>query len=475
VLDGGKLNSAPEELPAGDRTSMERLAADLPAGGLAGDRGVQQTAAGAALPAARWRLLLRAAPALVFVLALAVRLVFIWYYHSPQDFVFSDMWVYDHRAHNLLSGELSAWDTFTPVGYPAALALVYKLGGSPLTVGVLQAVLGAFTALLTMRLARRVFEREALAIAVGLVCALHVPAIFYAGFLLTETLFAFLVVAGTWALVESIHHKSRLGFLACGLVLGLGAAVRPNLLIFLPCVPVIIWLGFRRWRETGVSFLLLAAAFFLPVGVAAAHNARLVGTPTLGTNGGLNFYLNFASVRGVRFRDSRGEHGITPIPNLFHYPKDEWVKVPFYADRHYFGRGLALLKEDPRRLRVAGRNLVESSGVGKQGYWPGDAREGWQRLHRRVFFFAAILPSLLGLGLLVRRRRYAESKNLPLVIAAVLLASSLVTLLLFLGDPRMRVPFDPLLILLAGAAYVWLAAGLRRVVLARRLRTRSAA
>jgi hypothetical protein len=35
--------------------------------------------------------------------------------------------------------------------------------------------------------------------------------------------------------------------------------------------------------------------------------------------------------------------------------------------------------------------------------------------------------------------------------------SGLITLLLFLGDPRMRVPFDPLFILLATAAYVTLA------------------
>jgi 4-amino-4-deoxy-L-arabinose transferase-like glycosyltransferase len=304
---------------------------------------------------------------------------------------------------------------------------------------------------------------------VGAACALHVPAVYYTGFLLTETLSSFLIVAGAWALVASIERRSRWGFLLCGLLLGAGATVRPNLLVFLPCVPVIIWLGLaRRWREAVLSAAVLCAAFALPVGAAAAHNARLVGTPTLGTNGGLNFYLNFASVRGVRFRDARGEHGITPIPNLFYHQNDEVVKVPFYADRHYFERGLALLREDLGRLRVTVRNLVEASGVGRQGYWPVDERERWTRLHRRWFFYVGIVPSLVGITLLGFRRRYAANQHRPLLVAAGLVLSSLVTLLLFLGDPRMRVPFDPLLMVLAAAGFVWVGEELQRLALARR-------
>jgi hypothetical protein len=445
MLEGGKRMS--EELPAEAGPSNAGQGAN----------------AGQAAPLDRrqsWLSVIRGAafPGAVFVLALVVRLVFVCAYHSPQHYVFSDMWVYDHRARNLLSGALSAWDTFTPVGYPTFLALVYGLGGNALAVGVLQALLGALTALFMWRLAAGVFGSSRVALSVGVVSALHVPAIFYSGFLLTETLFSFLLVSGAWALWASIERRSRWAFLGCGLLLGIGATVRPNLLLFLPCVPLIIWLGTgRRWREALLSSVVLAAAFAVPAGAAAAHNARLVGAPTLGTNGGLNFYLNFASVRGVRYRDARGEHGITPIPNLFYYSQDEYVKVPFYADAHYYGRGMALLREEPARLGVTLRNLVEASGAGRQGYWPGNDRDPWQRLHRRSFFYAGILPALAALGLLVYRRRYAAASNLGLAIASAMVLSSVVTLLFFLGDPRMRVPFDPLLILLAAATYVWLA------------------
>lgn len=403
---------------------------------------------------------------LVFGLALLVRLVFVCGFHPAGDFVFSDMLVYDQRARSLLSGGSNAWDTFTPVGYPALLAAIYALGGSPWMVGVLQALLGALTAALTAALALRIFQRPPLAWAVGLASALHLPGVLYTGFLLTETVFAFLVVVACWLLAWSVDGSSRRALVPCaaalGVVLGAAAAVRPNLLLFLPALPLLLWLGSgRRWRHALLAFAVVLGGFSLPVGFAALRNSRLLGRPaSLGTNGGLNFYLNLADVRGVRYRERRTTHRITPIPNLVRFPRDEdeeAVRVPFYDDAHYYQRGLALLRDKPSRVVERGaRNLVEAAGIGRQGYWPQpDTR--LTRLHRRAFFSAALLPSLAGALLLAARRRWAARENTILLAAAGLVASNLVTVFFFLGDPRMRVPFDPLVLLLAAAGYAWLA------------------
>lgn len=402
---------------------------------------------------------------LVLGVALLVRLVFVCRFHPPGEFVFSDMAVYDQRAKNLLSGSSTAWDTFTPVGYPALLAAFYALGGGATSVGVLQALLGAATAALTALLALRIFQRPALAWGVGLAGALHLPGIAYTGYLLTETLFAFLVVAACWLLAWSVEAPSRRALTwaaaALGLVLGAAAAVRPNLLLFLPALPLLLWLGSgRRWRHALLASAMALAGFSLPVGLAAQRNSRLLGRPaSLGTNGGLNFYLNLADVRGVRFRERRTTHRITPIPNLVRFPRDEdeeAVRVPFYDDAHYYQRGLALLRERPSRLVERGAsNWVEAAGIGRQGYWPvPDTR--LTRMHRRAFFVAALLPSFAGVLLLAARRRFAARENAALLAAAGLIASNLVTVLFFLGDPRMRVPFDPLTLLLAAAGYLWL-------------------
>jgi len=242
--------------------------------------------------------------------------------------------------------------------------------------------------------------------------------------------------------------------------------VRPNLLLFLPFLPVLIWLGSeRRWRRALPLLGVLLVGFSLPVGVVAARNSRLLGHPSsLGTNGGLNFYLNLADVRGVRFREGRATHRITPIPNLVRFPRDEdeeEVRVPFYEDGHYYRRGLALLRQRPSRLLLRGAsNLAEAAGVGRQGYWP-EPNTKLTRAHRRAFFAAALLPSLAGVLLLAGRRRWAARENLPLLAAAALVLSNLVTILFFLGDPRMRVPFDALAILLAAAGYLWLGEALQ--------------
>jgi 4-amino-4-deoxy-L-arabinose transferase-like glycosyltransferase len=403
---------------------------------------------------------------LVFGLALIVRLVFVCRFHPPGDFVFSDMSVYEERATNLLSGASSAWDTFTPVGYPALLAAIYALGGSASIVGVLQALLGAVTAGLVATLALRIFQRPLLAWTIGLAAALHLPGVLYAGYLLTETVFAFLVVAACWLLARVVEVPSRRALIvsaaALGLVLGAAATVRPNLLLFLPALPLLLWLGSgRRWRHALLACAVVLGGFSLPVGFAALRNSRLLGRPaSLGTNGGLNFYLNLADVRGVRYRERGATHRITPISNLVRFPRDEdeeAVGVPFYDDSHYYQRGLALLRDQPSRLVERGaRNLVEAAGIGRQGYWPEhDTR--LTRTHRRAFFIAALLPSLAGALLLIGRRRWAARDHLVLVAAAALVASNVVTVFLFLGDPRMRVPFDPLVMLLAAAGYVWLA------------------
>jgi hypothetical protein len=401
----------------------------------------------------------------VFGIALLVRLVFVCRFHPPGDFVFSDMSVYQQRAENLLSGNTSAWDTFTPVGYPALLAAIYALGGSALAMGVLQAVLGAATAALAALLALRTLGRPLLGWIVGLACALHVPGVLYAGYLLTETVFAFLLVAACWLLAVAVERRSTRALLGCalglGLVLGAAATVRPNLLLFMPLLPLLLWLGLeQRWRRALLVFAVTLAGFGLPVSVAIARNTRLLGRPaSLGTNGGLNFYLNLADVRGVRFKERRAVHRITPIPNLLRFPRDEdeeAVFVPFYDDAYFYQRGLALLRQQPSRLVLRGAsNLAEAAGMGGQGYWP-EADTRLTRRHRRAFFMAAMLPSLAGALLLGARRRWAARENLPLLAAAGLVASNLVTVLFFLGDPRMRVPFDALIVLLAAAGYLWL-------------------
>lgn len=401
------------------------------------------------------------------VLAALLRLGFVLA-HSPASYVFSDMWVYDHRARNLLSGQLTAWDTFTPCGYPWLLSVVYRLwpASGPLAIGVLQAVLGGACAGLTHRIGLRLWPGGWPPLAAGLLTALHVPLILYSGFLMTETISAFLITLVTLGLLRGVERRAPGELLWAGLCLGAAAVIRPNLLPFYPLLALWLWraMGGPRRALLALGFVLLGG---LPVLVAsAAHNSRLVGKPSLlGTNGGLNFYLNFSEVRTIRYRDRMNDHAITPLPSLMRYRRDERSQVPFYDDGYYYRLGLARIAERPARLWRAGRNLPDAAGLGTLSYWP-----GWQEIDPLLaqasvgFFCAGIAPALLWLLLLGGSGRLFQPEHRLRQLLAAWLATCALVAWLFLGDPRLRVPFDAVWILLAVDAYAALALRLRRRV-----------
>ena len=109
----------------------------------------------------RWLTTPRTTPWILFFVALVPRLLCVALAHPPGDYVTSDMWVYELRATHLLLGDLGPWDSFTPAGYPAFLAVLYSIAGRQLMlVGLVQALLGASVVALTYALAMEVGHRR---------------------------------------------------------------------------------------------------------------------------------------------------------------------------------------------------------------------------------------------------------------------------------------------------------------------------
>lgn len=385
----------------------------------------------------------------VFLLAAGIRLWFNLVVHPPGDFIESDMWVYDLRAKNLLAGTLGPWDSFTPRGYPALLAAVYALEGEPYrNVAILQAFFGAGIAVLAFGIGRRLFGSNLLSATAALLVSAHLPLVLYGGFLLSEIPFAFFLLLSLYLFFRAEASGAWLSWLGGCLSFSAAVLIRPNLLPALPLVG--IWV---MWRM-GLPGLRRALALALVVGAFAGfvsrQNAKLVGESAgLATNGGLNFYLAFREVRGVAYEEGGFVHQIVPIPNLIRYREVERVPEPFYRESYFYREGLRQLREKPSLLAKTFGHLVEGAGLGRQDFWPGwEGRGALLRAYGPVFFLVVILPALVFFFLRLRRETRA-----PLLLVAAYLTSALLTLGLFLGDPRMRVPFDPLLILLAVGAF----------------------
>lgn len=388
------------------------------------------------------------------ICATVLRLLFVTLWHTADDYIVSDMAAYDRVARVLVSGLAGPWDTLWPAGYPSLLALLYRAGGGAWHVGVFQALMSGATCVLVYDIGRTLGLRRPLATLAGVLFAVHVPSVLYTGFLLTETTFAFLLTLGIWSVVRlratTEEHQKRAWAIGAGLALGAATAVRPNLLLSLPPLAALLLFDGapgRRRLATVVGPFVLAAAL-LP-GLASIQQGQILGTPTgISTNGGINFFLNFGKVGGVLYEGVEGSFGIRPVPNGLAGEPIFSTDEPLYRSAVFFALGFDELWAHPGRLIGALGNGWAVVGLGQQTYWP-----GWEPVdrflipHTRVFFLFGILPALLGLlGSLRPRDRERLLREAPLWLA---LTSCVVAGYAFLGDIRVRIPYDPLLIVLS--------------------------
>jgi len=202
--------------------------------------------------------------------------------HLDTSFFADDSKIYDAIARSLLAGQgwqlLGAPSAFVGPVYPMYVAVVYKLFGfSLLAIGISQSLLGALTVAVIARTAGLLRGLGA-AWAAGLIAAVYPHLIFWTGHLLTETLFVFLAMVGLWLLCEA-HIKDRpVWYLEAGLVLGLGALTRPQLLAFVPVAFAVAWaMGGRKGLARGGAIVIGTLALIVPWTV---RNATVVGIAT---------------------------------------------------------------------------------------------------------------------------------------------------------------------------------------------------
>ena len=145
---------------------------------------------------------------LIFLVALVARLFFLWHeglgmvsffsrQRDPKDL--SDSWDYIELARNIRRGFFGFVDSsaFRPPLYPALLAI---LNDNLYLVLIVQIILGSLTALLVYEIALVKFRWQ-VALISGTLFALAPMSARYSVFIMTETLFTFLLSAATllWA------------------------------------------------------------------------------------------------------------------------------------------------------------------------------------------------------------------------------------------------------------------------------------
>ncbi len=236
---------------------------------------------------------------LVFVGALAVRGVYLWGQSLSNplfDHPIMDARVHHDWAQQIASGE--GWDEkpyFRAPLYYYTLGILYKLFGASVAVGrVAGCVLGAATCYLIAWLGIVLGGFRAGLLA-GIIAAAYWPFIYFDAEPLTVGLELLLDVALLLLLTVSARHRAPWLFLICGVVWGLSAITRPNVLAFLPGILIWLWLALPReqhakaWLARAALVCAGAAACVLPV---TLRNHKVSGEWILiASQGGVNFYI----------------------------------------------------------------------------------------------------------------------------------------------------------------------------------------
>ncbi|MDH3745986.1 MAG: hypothetical protein OES47_12870 [Acidobacteriota bacterium] len=419
-------------------------------------------------------------------LALLVRLFYLSEHAASPLFSHPvlDALYYDTVADLLARGESLAEINpgFRPLLYPWLLSRLHLLTPThavPLAI-VFQHLLGVATTIVLMRIAFRLSGSNRIAAVAGLLFVLAGPPLYFEGEILLTSLTTFLCTVLVEYMVRQLGRpaiatelRTFLPWLVAGLLLGLAAQTRPNVLLFALAIPF----GATQWaRKNGLKTklqptALAALGVFLTLTLFGVFQQSAFGRfQLLPGAGGVNFYLgNKQGADGMIPRQDRtvtyadGYRDSVQVFARQEYERDHARTGPRIKtatareiSRYWLGRGLDEIARAPREW--SGLMARKTLFLLWNREIPNNRSYAWVSRHESRMLSRLpvrwwVLLCLAPLGALGLWRRAS-----PL---GVFWVASFLTfwgggLVLFFVNGRYRAPMWPLMCVLAGAGAVHL-------------------
>ena len=231
---------------------------------------------------------LSGSPWLVFIIAAAVRLIYLAQYRSSVFYLAPIMDAADYHdiAVSLSQGKLNSTLAYRAPFYPILLGLTYFIFGvGELMPRLFQIAVGAWSCVLVWRFGERLYNKD-IGTAAGIVAAVTGLMVYYDLELLPTSLFVFLCLL---FILEMIRVTSDEGsWIRMGIYFALAALTRPVILTFLPVA--LIWIYIYRKEPLNILKFLASAALPLIVSLLV-HIAVGSGPVLISAQGGVNFYI----------------------------------------------------------------------------------------------------------------------------------------------------------------------------------------
>ncbi len=409
----------------------------------------------------------------VLLLALGVRVAYgIEHTSSPDyswpsvDAHYHDVWARSAAGfeYNQMSGfvdpDLANTPSLRPAGYPWFLALIYKLtGGSYGAARCVQHLLGILSAALLWFALRGCVPRWMAGVAAGLF-AVHFAPLYFEGELQATSLLIFLDLLGLSLFVKAFERGGIQRILLAGLVFGLAALVRPNVL--LPAALLGLFLMWKGAASLPKSKSLGIFALGLILGLLPGTLRNWVRGGEfmpLTATGGINLYLGQGPKADGLIQGDMGELG--RFQTCFDYSA-----VKQHVERHvghelsygeldrwFLSQALDTMLADPlRALGLMGVKAGLLFGPEEVGHNKevGMERKGSWALRLLPMPFVALLALLLW-GLLARGAGRVTSKEEQLdsgagtlfAVHGIWALGFVLSLLPFFAASRYRTPLIP--------------------------------
>jgi len=416
----------------------------------------------------------------IFVFAYALRFVYMLQMQSSPNFssptmdpLFHDTWAQNIAGGNWIGSQVF----FRAPFYAYFLALIYKIfGHSYIIPRLIQHLIGSFSCVLVYLLARRLFGRK-VAVVAGLLAATYGMFLYFEGELLLDSLLVFFDLLLILLLLHARDLPKLSLWFVSGLVLGLSAITRPNILFFVPFVWLWMYLVFRQKKTlkeiASYGGLFLAGSILMIFPVALRNIAVSGDLVLISSQGGVNFYIgNNQKADGVSavLNDAGWDYRDFQVA-----AEDEAGRSlkPSQVSNFYYRKGLDFFLSKPgRAFKLLTKKLYL--------FWSRLELSNNQDIYfyRRYSSLIRILPlgfwfigplGLTGmvLSLLFRsggkkaRSRKVSEKRKDAWLPILFVFSYMITVVMFFVPARFRLPTVPFLMIFSAFALVWI---IRRVL-----------